>query len=690
VAFYFLALLSNYPHFMATVYRAYHKRDEFEKYRTYTLHVALLLALTGVTAHVWYGVLPWIFTLYICWSPWHYTGQNFGLLMMFARRAGVAPSETERAALRLSFIASYLLLLLSFHTGPSGDALVLSLGLPATLTLPARISLAAFFLGVSGWALTSLSRRSGFRAMLPVYTLTLTQFLWFLLPAVVELASGREIPQTRYSSGLLAVLHSTQYLWITSYYQRKEARAAGNAHWSFWGYLVTLIAGGIALFIPGPWIVSRLFHTDFAASFLTFTALVNIHHFILDGKIWKLRDSRIASVLLDEQQKPADAPHAKKTNAARATAWLTGNTASARAVRMGAVVLLFVWAAVDQVHYWWSSNAGSLQALERAATLNPNDSSVLARLAGAEEASGQRDTALETMKRAALINPGSSAIQESYGRLLVETGRDAEAYAQFRKMVERWPRNANAWLDYGMLAHRLGHDEEAVDSWQKAVDADPTQPSAQLDLAQALDQEGQLQAAARHYRAYLELMAQRHERNPKAGPELLAALIKVADADVGVNKTSDAAKGYHAAIAFAQKAGEKTLQSLALAHLADLQEKQGDVAAAAQSYQHALQLDAGLSDPHSSVSDWFNYAQFLRKQGEPERYVLACLLKAEKASTSKDSSAEEISAVKQALEESEQRLGKAAGLVKQESDAIAQEALKLEMGDSLANTSAKR
>src|ERR1700676_667989 len=42
--FYFLALLSNYPHFMATVYRAYHTRDEFEKYRIYTVHVALLLA----------------------------------------------------------------------------------------------------------------------------------------------------------------------------------------------------------------------------------------------------------------------------------------------------------------------------------------------------------------------------------------------------------------------------------------------------------------------------------------------------------------------------------------------------------------------------------------------------------------------------------------------------------------------
>ena len=86
VAFYFLALLFNYPHFMATVYRAYHTHSEFAKYRIFTVHTALLLALAGVFAHLWYPLLPWIFTLYICWSPWHYTGQNFGLLIMFARR----------------------------------------------------------------------------------------------------------------------------------------------------------------------------------------------------------------------------------------------------------------------------------------------------------------------------------------------------------------------------------------------------------------------------------------------------------------------------------------------------------------------------------------------------------------------------------------------------------------------------
>src|SRR5215831_20045252 len=152
-AFYMLALFFNYPHFMATVYRAYHLYGEFAKYQFFTVHVAVLLASAGLIAHLWYPLLPWIFTLYICWSPWHYTGQNFGLAMMFARRAELSPTENERQALHLSFIASYLVLILSFHTGASSDPLILSLGMPPVVTLPARLSLAAFFLAASGWAL---------------------------------------------------------------------------------------------------------------------------------------------------------------------------------------------------------------------------------------------------------------------------------------------------------------------------------------------------------------------------------------------------------------------------------------------------------------------------------------------------------------------------------------------------------
>ena len=674
MAFYFLALLFNYPHFMATVYRAYHTRTEFQKYRIFTVHVVLLLALAGVVAHVWFPLLPWIFTLYICWSPWHYTGQNFGLLMMFARRSGLAPSSAERTAIHLSFIASFLLLMLSFHTGASGDPLILSLGLPAKFTLPARGVLALFFVAATGWALFSLARRSSMRAILAPLTLAVTQFFWFLLPALVELFSGHEVPQTRYSSGILAVLHSTQYLWITSYYQGREARAAGDTRWSFSRYLVTLIAGGIALFIPGPWIVSRIFHADFAASFLTFTALVNIHHFILDGALWKLRDSRVAALLLNTNAKQ-DAAREAPNPLQSASRWLASSAPGARAIRIGTVVLLFLWGAVDQVHFYWSNKTESLPALERAAKLNPDDSAVQLRLARAEIASGNRNAAIEAFRHAAEINAGSFSQQEAYARGLIETGRDAEAYAQYEKILARWPRNIDALVNFGLLAQRLGHEEEAVDSWERAVDADPSQANAQLYLAQTFERRGEVQAAARHYRAYLQIAAVHPQEYRDKRSSIIAVFIKVADADSAANRPDEARKGYAAAIDFAAKAGDKALESLALVHQAELQEKQGDAAGAAQSYQRALAVDAALSDARGAASDWLNYGQFLRRQRQPERLVFACMLRAESLLSA--TPGDELSAVVQARTESQARLGRDAAAVRSKSEGLATEALSL-------------
>jgi tetratricopeptide (TPR) repeat protein len=675
VAFYSLALLFNYPHFMATVYRAYHTHTEFEKYRIFTLHVALLLALAGVLAHVWFPLLPWIFTLYICWSPWHYTGQNFGLLMMFARRSGLAPSSAERTAIHLSFMASFLLLMLSFHTGTSGDPLVLSLALPLKFTLPARGVLALFFVAATGWALFSLARRSSLRAILAPLTLAVTQFLWFLLPALLELFSGREVPQTRYSSGILAVLHSAQYLWITSYYQRREARVSGDTRWSFLRYLVTLVAGGIALFIPGPWIVSRVFHLDFAASFLTFTALINIHHFLLDGALWKLRDSRVAALLLNTSEKTRDARGGASNAFKSLTRWLAGPAPGARAIQIGAIVLLFSWAAVDQIHFYWSSESESLPALERAVKLNPDDSSVQLRLARAEIAAGNRHAAIEALQHAAAISPGNFSQQEAYALGLIEAGRNAEAYAQYEKILSRWPRRVDALVNFGLLAERLGQQEEAVDSWERAVDADPSQANAQLYLAQSLDRRGEAQAAARHYRVYLQIAAAHPNEFREKRSSVIAVFIKVADADSGANRLAEALEGYNAAIEFAVKVHDQALESLALVHRADLQDKNGYAAAAAQSYERALAVDGGLADSPSAASDWLNYGQFLRRQHQPERLVFACLLRAEGllAATAGD----ELSAIVQAREESEARLGRDAAAVRRMSEALLQEALSL-------------
>jgi tetratricopeptide (TPR) repeat protein len=674
-AFYGLALLFNYPHFMATVYRAYHSYDEFAKYRVFTVHAALLLACTGLLAHLWYPLLPWIFTLYICWSPWHYTGQNYGLLMLFARRAGLTPTEGERQALHLAFIASYLMLLFSFHTGESGDALILSLGLPAKFTLPVRGMLGLFFVAASGWALLSLAKRSSWKALLPTVTLTTTQFLWFLLPAVVELLSGKEVPQTRYSSGILAILHSAQYLWITSYYQKKEARAAGQISWSFPRYLLALIAGGIALFIPGPWLASRLFHADFATSFLTFTALVNLHHFILDGAIWKLRDSRISALLINTGQEAVEAGP-QPNRVASLFRWIAGTTTAARTLRGALLVLLLLWGGMDQLHFYWANASASLNSLQRAARLNPDDSAVQMRLARAADAAGNRALALSALQHAAEISPGNLGLQEAYARGLIVAGRDADAYALYRKLLARSPQDANALVNYGLLAQRLGHPEEGVDSWQRAVAADPMQTNAQLYLAQALEQRGEMQAAARHYRAYLQIVSKHTAEHPGEGPAVISALIKVADADAAAQRISEALGGYQAATQFAEKIRNPGLQSLALVHAADVQERTGAIGQAAQFYQQALIVDETQGDPRAAATDWYNYGQFLRRQKQSERMVYACFYRAQDLMST--TPGEELSAIAAAVTVSEARLGPSAHSIPGQLSKLLSAALSLE------------
>jgi len=673
-AFYLLALLFNYPHFMATVYRAYHSYDEFRKYRYFTVHVALLLAAAGLIAHLWYPLLPWIFTLYICWSPWHYTGQNFGLLMMFTRRAGLSPHEGERQALHLAFIASYLMLLFSFHTGKSADPLIISLGLPLKFTLPVRGMFALFFLLSSGWALFSLARRASFRALLPSLTLVTTQFLWFLLPSLIELITHSEVPQTRYSSGILAVMHSAQYLWITSYYQEKEARAEGKTNWSFARYLLVLVAGGIALFVPGPWVVSRVFHADFATSFLTITALVNLHHFILDGAIWKLRDSRIASLLLDDRGD--DQPAKSSTGRLAALChWIAGSSAGARVLRVVVVASLLLWGAMDRLHFYWANVSANLTSLQRAARLNPDDSAVQTRLARAADQAGQPEMALWALRNAAEVNPENIGLQEAYARGLIVAGRDQEAYALYRKVLVHAPQNANALVNYGLLAQKLGHAEEAVDTWQRAVAADPTQTNAQLYLAQALEQSGETQAAARHYHAYLREVAKNPTDHPGEGETVISALLKVADADAASQRLADAMTSYHAAAQFAAQLKNPGLQSLALVHAAEAQEHGGNPGDAASLFQQALMIDETEGEPRTAAIDWYNYAQLLRRHKQPEGLVYACFYRAQDLLTTNPG--EELDAAAAELKATEQQLGPAARVLASQISKLLSEALSL-------------
>lgn len=657
VGFYLLAIIFNYPHFMATIYRAYHTREDFEKYKFFTLHVTLLLVLTGIVLHTTYRLLPWVFTLYICWSPWHYTGQNYGLMTMFLRRSGATVSTAERRWLRAAFIASYVMLLASFETGGSTDSLILSLGVPANVTLPLRIACGAAFAVFAFIGFRRLIRQSGLSAMVAPLTLLVTQFLWFVLPTLIELRSVYQIPQTRYSSGILAILHSAQYIWITSYYQRREARASNASRWRTGAYLATLVAGGIALFIPGPWIVSYICHFDFTTSFLIFTALVNIHHFILDGAIWKLRDTRISSLLVDRAKPVSANPVAlPSTQNSTGTPTFAATLFSKPAFRVSVAALLFLWGGMDQIHFALGTNKDDLLSLQRAAAMNPYDSMLQARIASAETDSGDSDHALAALERAVEISPQNAALQHACARAMIQGGRYTDAYEHYQKMLRQFPKDADALVNYGVLAARLGHSDEAVESWEKALVADPKQPNAELYLAQALDQKGDPSAAVPHWRAFLELAATRPDDPATSPRQQISATIQLGDDEARSGADAAAILDYRSAISMAERGNESRLESAVLARVADLDEKAGDSKGAASSYEQSLALDQKSGDAHGEAFDWFNYGQFLSRRHAPDELSYACFVRAENLLT--DGDGQEIETVKAAVREFSARLGK--------------------------------
>ncbi len=309
--FYGLALVCNYPHYMATIYRAY-GRDDRGAYRLYTHWLTAGLVALGVAAHGWFPLVPWLFTAYVMWSPWHYTGQNFGVLMMFLRRAGVDVSAEERRRLHLAFLASFVMLLAAFNAGPSADPLVLSLGLPSSSAGIVQAGAGLTFLVGGCAAFAPIARRVPLRALLAPLTLYATQALWFVLPVALGWLASIDAPQTRYSSGMLAVMHSAQYLWITRYFAKRDAEQGTRAGgWSPWRYWTTLVAGGIALFLPVPWLASYGWRLDFTTSVFIVAAIVNLHHFMIDGVVWKLRDPRVGRVLVQTAATAAPAAAAR-------------------------------------------------------------------------------------------------------------------------------------------------------------------------------------------------------------------------------------------------------------------------------------------------------------------------------------------------------------------------------------------
>ena len=305
----FVFSLVGAPHYGATLLRVYEQRRDRRAYALFAVHVTVLLALAFVlgTRVRWIGSL--MLTIYLSWNPWHYAGQNYGLAVMFLRRRGIEIDPNLKRWIYASFVLSFVIAFLVMHRAASSASFApldygvtdygfLRLGIPAPIAdvmIPLAVGAYVLSLGVAG---VGLLRRASFAAIAPAVLLVVTQAFWFTIPigaryfSVLQGVDAFSGENVTYYFFWAAFAHAVQYLWVTSYYHRRDRPDSGGYGRYF---LQALLAGTALWIVPGLLFAPELLgKVPYDAGLATLVAsTINLHHFVLDGAIWKLRDGRI-------------------------------------------------------------------------------------------------------------------------------------------------------------------------------------------------------------------------------------------------------------------------------------------------------------------------------------------------------------------------------------------------------------
>ena len=184
-----LVSLVSAPHYGATILRVYDQREDRRAYFLFSVVATLaLLALVAASFFErWIGSA--LATVYLTWSGWHYTAQNYGISAMFLRRRGVDVSGASRRLLHGSFTLSYVIVFLVMHGEPPPDGdpgtliRMIPLGLPQAFQLfvVPLVALAYLVVTLAWWVLVAV-RGARLADLAPTLTLMTVSYTHLTLP----------------------------------------------------------------------------------------------------------------------------------------------------------------------------------------------------------------------------------------------------------------------------------------------------------------------------------------------------------------------------------------------------------------------------------------------------------------------------------------------------------------------------
>jgi tetratricopeptide (TPR) repeat protein len=392
--------------------------------------------------------------------------------------------------------------------------------------------------------------------------------------------------------------------------------------------------------------------------------------------IWKLRDGRIAALLLNSREQVSDALATARGSLVSRLRRIAGNTPGARRLQISAAMLLLVWGTVDQVRHYLALRNDDITALQKAAALDSFDSQLQMRLARKQMETGNSQQAEFAWRRAMQISPADPGPRQALLKFLLDAKRFDEAYTLTEASLKYEPKDPNLLIDHGILALQFDHSDQALADWKKALAIDSNQSVAHLYLAHELDRQGKAQEAAAHYRSYLESLADPSLSSRPSPDFIIGIILRMADCQARSSENDFALKSYAMAEQLALQTKQPKLESIAAVNEARLLAKMGRLDDALQLYQRALQLDSQNSDTEAAAVDWFAYSRFLDESGFSDRLVYACLLKAESEAklASKSPLPESVTNLRERLEK---RLGGSATTIRRDPEPSLQQALTL-------------
>lgn len=306
----YLTWVINHPHFAATNARLYRSKELMMQFPITALVVPVVVLALALLAMALPGqVAPWYAKLFMYWSSYHFSAQTYGISLLYARRAGLQLNDLTCKALAIFIFSTYLAPTLRAESFPT-LGVIFDIQMPVLGLSPIIWPIFKWIMALSAVTTLFLLMRSAFQQDKRVPFLMLvppiTQFVWFIAGGGV---------QGFYD--FVPMYHSLQYLFIAWIMQLKEKQAEKGitptpryVRLESLRWLAINIAGGVFLFWLLPKGAQQL---GFAATpnqtWGIIIMAVQIHHFFVDGVIWKLKNPKVGTPLLttfsELQGKPA-------------------------------------------------------------------------------------------------------------------------------------------------------------------------------------------------------------------------------------------------------------------------------------------------------------------------------------------------------------------------------------------------